>query len=61
MPIKNGVYLLPEVSLPLSDGSTSPLDADAMEELKKHIQSGHLTKSHLCKGCLTAEGPQENP
>ena len=55
--------LLPEVSLPFahldaSDGSISPLDNDAMEELKKHIQSGHLTKSHLCKGCLTAEGPR---
>ena len=36
--------LLPEVSLPFvpldaSDGSISPLDNDAMEELKKHIQS----------------------
>ena len=55
--------LLSEVSLPFahldaSDGSISPLDNDAMEELKKHIQSGHLTKSHLCKGCLTAEGPR---
>ena len=55
--------LLPEVSLPFahlgaSDGSISPLDNDAMEELKKHIQSGHLTKSHLCKDCLTAEGPR---
>ena len=55
--------LLPEVALPFahldaSDGSISPLDHDAMEELKQHIQSGHLTKSHLCKGCLTAEGPR---
>ena len=55
--------LLPEVSLPFvhldaSDGSISPLDNDMMEELKKHIQSGHLTKSHLCKSCLTAEGPR---
>ena len=55
--------LLPEVALPFahldaSDGSISPLDRDSMEELKQHIQSGHLTKSHLCKGCLTAEGPR---
>ena len=55
--------LLPEVALPFahldaSDGSISPLDNAEMEELKKHIQSGHLTKSHLCKGCLTAEGPR---
>ena len=55
--------LLPEVALPFahlnaSDGSILPLDHDEMEELKQHIQSGHLTKSHLCKGCLTAEGPR---
>ena len=55
--------LLPEVALPFvhldaSDGIISPLDHDEMVELKQHIQSGHLTKSHLCKGCLTAEGPR---
>ena len=55
--------LLPEIALPFahldaSDGSISPLDHDEMEELKQHIQLGHLTKSHLCKGCLTAEGPR---
>ena len=53
--------LLPEVALPFnhldaSDGSMKPLTVDEMEELKSHIQSGHLTKSHLCKSCLTAEG-----
>ena len=55
--------LLLEVALPFahldaSDGSISPLDHDEMEELKQHIQSGHSTKSHKCKGCLTAEGPR---
>ena len=29
-----------------------------LEELKKHIQSRRLTKSPLCKGCLTAGGPR---
>ena len=55
--------LLPELALPFahldaSDGSILPLDHDEMEELKQHIQSGHLTKSHLRKGRLTAEGPR---
>ena len=53
--------LLPEVSLPFahldaSDGSIRPLIVDEM--LKIHIQSGHLVKMRLCKGCLTAEGPR---
>ena len=55
--------LLPEVALPFahlgaSDGSTKPLTVNKMELLKNHIQSGHLTKSHSCKGCLTAEDPR---
>ena len=44
--------LLPKVALPFahldtSDGNIRPLTVDEMEELKFHIQSGHLTKSHL--------------
>ena len=55
--------LLPEVALPFAhldatDGSIKPLTVDEMEELKNDTQSGHLTKSHLRKGCLTAEGPR---
>ena len=39
---------LPFAHLDASDGSIKPLTINEME--------GRLTKSHLCKGCLTAEG-----
>ena len=49
---------LPYVSLDSSDGQVTPLSSEEMEELKAHILSGHLTKSHLCRGCLISEGPR---
>ena len=55
--------LLPEVALPFahfdaSDGSIKPLTVDEMKKLKGHMKSAHLSKSHLRKACLTAEGPR---
>ena len=35
-----------------------PLTEAEAEELRNHIASGHVTKSNLCRGCLTAEGPR---
>ena len=49
---------LPYVSLDSSDGQVTPLSPEKMEELKAHILSGHLTKNHLCRGCLISEGPR---
>ena len=49
---------LPYIPLNSSNGEVKPLSSEEMEELKQHIASGHLTKSHLCKGCLVAEGPR---
>ena len=39
-----------------SNGEVKPLSTEELDELKAHINSGHLTKSHLCKGCLISEG-----
>ena len=53
--------LLLEVALPFAHLvalNLWPSTRWSMEELKNHIQSGRLTKSHLRKGCLTAEGPR---
>ena len=36
-----------------------PLNDTELTELKAHIESGHTTKSNLCKGCLEAEGPRK--
>ena len=47
---------LPFVPLPSSDGTLVPLTEAEAEELRNHIASGHVTKSNLCRGCLTAEG-----
>ena len=51
------------VSLPMSfpassDGEIKPLSSTEQDELKAHVLSGHLTKCHLCRGCLIAEGPR---
>ena len=27
--------------------------------MKDHVESGHTTKSNLCKGCFEAEGPRK--
>ena len=51
---------LPYDSLPCSDGWISPLNDTELIELKAHIESGHTTKSNLCKGCLEAEGPRKS-
>ena len=55
-----------QVALPLNpletaDGRTQPLTAEEEEEEKEftdHINPSHLTKRHLCKGCLLPEGPR---
>ena len=47
---------LPSASLPTSDGSMMPLNQDELQELNDHVNSGHLTKSNLCRGCLQSEG-----
>ena len=49
------------VSLPMRfpascDGEIKPLYSKEQDELKAHVLSGHLTKRHLCRGCLVAEG-----
>ena len=49
---------LPYLSPASSNGEVKPLSTEELEELKAHISSGHLTKSHLCKGCLISEGPR---
>ena len=49
---------LPYLSPASSNGEVQPLSAEELDELKAHINSGHLTKSHLCKGCLLSEGPR---
>ena len=41
-----------------SDGEIKPLSSTEQDELKAHVLSGHLTKRHLCRGCLIAEGPR---
>ena len=47
---------LPYLSPASQNGEVKPLSAEELDELKAHINSGHLTKSHLCKGCLISEG-----
>ena len=49
---------LPYLSLASTNGEVKPLSAEDLDELKAHINSGHLTKSHLSKGCLISEGPR---
>ena len=50
---------LPRAPLPTSDGSMMPLTQDELQELNDHVNSGHLTKSNLCRGCLQSEGPRK--
>ena len=38
------------IDLPSSDGSTLPLEDRELNELTEHLQSGHATKSNLCRG-----------
>ena len=49
---------LPLRDLNISDGTVKPLSPEEEKELREHINSGHLKKSNLCKGCLLSEGPR---
>ena len=49
---------LPSAALPASDGSMMPLTEPEIVELTDHVNSGHVTKSNLCRGCLQSEGPR---
>ena len=49
---------LPTDTLNVSDGSIKPLSPQEEKELREHINSGHVKKSNLCKGCLLSEGPR---
>ena len=35
-----------------------PLTEPEIVELTDHVNSGHVTKSNLCRGCLQSEGPR---
>ena len=48
----------PSDALPASDGSMMPLSEDEVIELTDHVNSGRLTKSNLCRGCLQSERPR---
>ena len=50
---------LPTDTLNVSDGSIKPLSPQEEKELREHINSGHVKKSNLCKGCLLSEGPRK--
>ena len=45
--------------LPSSDGVLLPLSPTEQRELNDHLQTGHLKKTNLCRGCLEAEGPRK--
>ena len=46
-------------NLPASDGVLLPLSPTEQQELNDHLQTGHLNKTNLCRGCLEAEGPRK--
>ena len=48
---------LPTDTLNVSDGSIKPLSPQEEKELRDHINSGHVKKNNLCKGCLLLERP----
>ena len=50
---------LPTDTLNVSDGSIKPLSPREEKELRDHINSGHVKKSNLRKGCLLSEGPRK--
>ena len=50
---------VPTDALNVSDGSIKPLSPQEEKELRDHINSGHVKKSNLCKGCLLSEGPRK--
>ena len=55
---KDELVSLPWSDLPASDGSIAPLSQPELQELAEHVDSGHVQKSNLCRGCLEAEGPR---
>ena len=50
---------LSPAELPASDGVLLPLSPTEQQELNDHLQTGHLKKTNLCRGCLEAEGPRK--
>ena len=60
---KNGAVKImchfPTGTLNVSDGSIKPLSPQEDKELREHINSGHVKKSNLRKGCLLSEGPRK--
>ena len=50
---------LPTDTLNVSDGSIKPPSPQEEKKLRDHINSGHVKKSNLCKGCLLSEGPRK--
>ena len=50
---------LSPAELPASDGVLLPLSPTEQQELDDHLQTGHLKKTNLCRGCLDAEGPRK--
>ena len=55
---QSDLVALPGAALPASDGSMMPLTKNEIIELTDHVNSGHVTKSNLCSGCLQSEGPR---
>eukprot|EP00971_Amphidinium_carterae_P323404 6427096-Amphidinium_carterae.1 len=48
---------LTDVGMPVSNGKPTPLTSIEEDELQRHIQGGHLTKSLLCRACVLGSGP----
>ena len=55
---QSDLVALPSAALPASDGSMMPLTENEIVELIDPVNSGHVTKSNLCRGCLQSEGPR---
>ena len=55
---QSDLVALPSAALPAFDGSMMPLTENEIVELTDHANSGHVTKSNLCRGCLQSEGPR---
>ena len=55
---QSDLVALPSAALPASDGSMMPWTENEIVELTDHVNSGHVTKSNLCGGCLQSVGPR---